>query len=354
MAVAALSVLRPQQSAFVLLRKALSSSNKRQHSSTVGENEEKGEGEDRSKVTSDRVEMCTLQQLSASLQLRSAASKMNQTGIRGDNETAALHLAVCLEELGESDRQLVDSDGTRFAEIFSRCTGGKYPKSNHLSSSSSSERAAVIQCMAATAAAMRDQSTVSERSSRDHRLLSEYSPQAGRGLTRCSGRSTLHPWTPLLDVLSFLDTPSVNWALHRAAFDGVLSETALEVPAALVSSYRTAGGDMGMLLRVLLSRGRLLEACHLATELVRSHSEKNATIIPREDKRRNVIIPYKTIDEVIIASRRYDTLTTNALASSIDQQRQRERVMASLKAELSQLEGALKRHFTLILAAEIN
>ena len=344
MAVTALSVIEPQHAAFVLLRtRTPSSSNERLYDTSMGEDEEKGPD-----LSDDPLSMRSVQQLSAYLQLRIAASMLTSTHADGSKEATALHLAITLEELEASEKPLVDSSSgySVSSNVLARCAGQRHPKGYP---SSSSGRARVIFSMASSAAARHVQmSAHSGSSSADHRLQSEYSPQGGCGMKGLT--STLHQWTPLLDTLALFDTPGLNWALHQAAFEGVLSERILEVPPALVESYRNAGGDMAALLRLLLAHGHLLEASYLATSLLELHgSAKTST-----NNKQSQIVPYNVIDEVIIAARQFISLISAAVTTTEDLRVAKGRERNALQSQVFKLEKAIKQHFILILAAEID
>lgn len=344
MAVTALSVIEPQHAAFVLLRtRTASSSNEKLYDASVGEDEEKGED-----LSDDPLSMRSVQQLSVHLQLRVAASMLTNTHADGSREATALHLAIILEELEASEKPLVDSSTGYSASynILTRCAGRQNPKGHP---SSSWGRAGVIFSMASSAAARHVQMSASSgSSSANHRLQSEHSPQGGRGLK--GSAPTLHQWTPLLDALALFDTPGLNWALHLAAFEGVLSECILEVPPALVESYRNAGGDMAALVRLLLAHGHLLEAIYLATSLIESHGGAKSC----KGSKQSQIVPYNVIDEVIIAARRFISLTTTAPLTTEDLRVAKERERKALQSQVLKLEKAVKQHFILILAAEID
>jgi hypothetical protein len=342
-AVTALSVIEPQHAAFVLLRtRAPSSNNDRMYDASMGEYEEKGPD-----LSDDPLSMRSVQQLSAYLQLRIAASMLTHSHADGSKEATALHLAIILDELEASEKPVVDpsSGYSASSNVLTRCAGQRHPKGHP---SSSSGRASVIFSMASSAAARHVQISTRSGSSRaNHRLQSEYSPQGGRGMK--GSTSTLHHWTPLLDALALFDTPGLNWALHLAAFEGVLSERILEVPPALVESYRNAGGDMAALLRLLLAHGHLLESSYLATSLVEAHGGVKSSNSNKQSK----IVPYNVIDEVIIAAKRFISFISTAATTTQDLRVAKERERNALQSQVLKLEKAIKQHFILILAAEI-
>ena len=356
-AVAALSVLKPQQAQFVLLRtKSSHGSNKRQYSATLGDDEEKLS--DTIGPSYDHLLMRTAQQLSVSLQLRSALSKINESGIRGGRESTALHLAISLDELEVNDRLAIEAEGLNPYDIINSCLPERESRgSTSVSSSSASSFKSTVISAIGSAASLHQHTTASSSSSSssstDHRLHSQYSPQGGRGLTQCQASSLQHPWTPLLEALAFLDTASTNWTLHRAAFEGILAERTVGLPSALISSYRSVGGDEAALLRILLAHGHLLEACYLATRLIQSHTEQSSSHQGRVIGKGNKIIPYKTIDELIISSRKYFSLISYNSITSDEEKREYDQANNWLKSQVSQLENALKMHFVSVLSAEI-
>ena len=353
-AVVALSAMKPQVGAYVLLRtKAMSLvGNKRPFSTTVEEN-------DSTKLlpSYDHLSMRTVQQLSASLQLRLALSKVNEADNRGGKDFTALHLAVCLDELEDSDMLLLEEDGMNPSEILSSCLGEKYLNGSGFPTSASlsrSYRSYVIYAIA-SATVLSQQYDSSSGSSNDYRLHSPYTPKGnGSGnFPPLVGSSSSINWSPLLDALAYLDSSSVNWSLHRSAFEGILKEGIHELPPVLVASYCSSGGDMGVLLRMLMSHGYLLEACRTAKQLMEAYDVGKSTNMPSAEKSKYQIIPYKVIDEIVLATRKYFQLSSLAVVSSLEEEIQRERSRSELKSHLIQLETAIRRHFTLILAAEI-
>ena len=350
-----MSAIKPRVGAYVLLRTEATSSvgNKRSFSTTV-------EGNDSTKLlpSYDHLSMRTVQQLSASLQLRLALSNVHKSGTRGGREFTALHLAVCLDELEDSDMLLLEQDGMNPSEILSLCLGEKYFNGSGFPPSASSSlsrsyRSYVIFAIA-SATVLSQQYGSSSSSSNDYRLHSPYTPKGtGSGRGTLVGSSSSINWSPLLDALAYLDSSSVNWSLHRSAFEGILKEGIHELPPLLVASYCSSGGDMGALLRMLLSHGHLLESCRTAKQLVEAYNVGKSTNMPSAEKSKNQIIPYKVIDEIILAARKYFQLSSLAVVSSLEEEIQRERSRNELKSHLIQLETSIRRHFTLILAAEI-
>ena len=356
----------------MLLRtRAPFSSGNRQYDATLKDDEARMY--DKSLPSYDHLSMRTVQQLSVSLQLRLTLSKINSAGCRGGKEFSALHLAVGLDALEDSDMLQLEQDGLRPSDVVSLCLDEKHLRgsgflSNAAPSSSSSSiapgsyRSAVIFAIASATTICRQYDSNSNSgsssnggSSSDHRLYSQYIPQGGKGLSFCVGTSTFINWSPLLDALAHFDTPSLNWALHKSAFEGILKAGMHEVPPALISSYKNCGGDMAVFLRILMSYGRLLEACHIAIGLIESYSIQGNSNMPNTTKCKvkNQIIPYKIIDEVILASKKYFQISSLAVVSSLEEEIQRDRVFNDLKSQVAQLERAIKMHFTVILAAEM-
>lgn len=353
MAVVALSVIEPRHAAFVLVRNRESSIGfKRQNQFDEGEVGGGGEA-----PSDDPLVMLTAQQLSASLQLRFAVTSMTPA-LHGCKQATALNLSSCLAKLDE--KQKLTDDYLRSPEItsdiLSRCTGADlsvaYPSSSSSSSSSSKQAAVVFTMASSIASELRSGTHRVNSSSADHRLHSLYSPQGGRGSHQGS-RSSLHPWTPLLDALALFDDSSHNWALHRAAFEGVIKERVIEIPSSLVQSYRCAGGDMAFLLRLLMSHGYLLDVCRLATSLVQSNGEPISQLNSgsRSSKCR-LPLPYTVIDAVITSSKAYLSQSLEHI-TSVELYNEHEVMRKLLRTSVTQLENAIRQHFKLILAAEL-
>ena len=357
MAVVALSVIEPRHAAFVLVRNRESSIGyKRPNQFSEGEGGGGGGGE---APSDDPLVMLTAQQLSASLQLRLAVTSMTPA-LHGCKQATALNLSSCLAKLDE--KQKLTDDYLRSPEItsgiLSRCTGADlsvtHPSSSSSSSSSSKQAAVVFTMASSIASELRSGTHRVNSSSADHRLHSLYSPQGGRGSHQGS-RSSLHPWTPLLDALALFDDSSQNWALHRAAFEGVIKERVIEIPSSLVQSYRRAGGDMAFLLRLLMSHGYLLDVCRLATSLVQSNgepiSQHNSGSSSRSSKCR-LPLPYTVIDAVITSSKSYLSQSLEQI-TSVELYNEHEAMRKLLRTSVTQLENAVRQHFKLILAAEL-
>ena len=353
-AVVALSVIEPRHAAFVLVRNRESSIGvKRQNQFDVGEGEGGGPSD-------DPLLMLTAQQLSASLQLRLAVANTSPA-LYGCKQATALHLASCMKGLDE--KQKLSDDYLRNPEIvsdvLSRCTGADLSATYPSSSSSSSKQAAVVFTMASSIAAeLRSGTHRASSSSADHRLHSSYSPQGGRGVLQGS-RTSLHPWTPLLDGLALFDDSSQNWALHRAAFEGVVEERIMEIPSALVESYRSAGGDMAFLLKLLISHGYLLDVCLLTTSLVQSKGESinqrssgSGGGSSSSSSKSRLPLPYTVIDAVITSSKNYLSHSLEHV-TSVELYNEHEVTRKLLRTAVTQLENAVKQHFKLLLAAEI-
>lgn len=351
MAVVALSVIEPRHAAFVLVRNRDSSIRfRRQNQFSVCE------GEGGEAPSDDPLVMLTAQQLSASLQLRLAVTSVTPA-LHGCKQATALNLSSCLGKLDE--KQKLTDDYLRSPEItsdiLSRCTGADllvaYPSSS--SSSSSSKQAAVVFTVASSIVLeLRSGTHRVNSSSADHRLHSLYSPQGGRGSHQGS-RSSLHPWTPLLDALALFDDFSQNWALHRAAFEGVIKERVIEIPSSLVQSYRRAGGDMAFLLRLLMSHGYLLDVCRLATSLVQSNGEPICQVSSgSRSSKCKLPLPYTVIDAVITSSKAYLSQSLEHI-TSVELYNEHEVMRKLLRTSVTQLENAIRQHFKLILAAEL-
>jgi hypothetical protein len=352
-AVVALSVIEPRHAAFVLVRNRDSSVGvKRQNQFDVGDGEGGGGPSD------DPLLMLTAQQLSASLQLRLAVANTTPA-LHGCKQATALHLASCMKGLDE--KQKLSDDYLRNPEIvsdvLSRCTGADLSTTYPSSSSSSSKQAAVVFTIASSIAAeLRSGTHRASSSSADHRLHSSYSPQGGRGVLQGS-RTSLHPWTPLLDALALFDGSSQNWALHRAAFEGVVEERIMEIPSALVESYRSAGGDMAFLLKLLMSHGYLLDVCRLTTSLVQSKGESinqrsSGSGSSSSSSKSKLPLPYTVIDAVITSSKNYLSHSLEHI-TSVELYNEHEVTRKLLGTAVTQLENAVKQHFKLLLAAEI-
>lgn len=350
-AVVALSVIEPRHAAFVLVRnRETSICVKRQNQFDVGEGEQGGPSD-------DPLLMLTAQQLSASLQL---AVTNTSPALFGCKQATALHLSSCMKGLDE--KQKLSDDYLRNPEIvsdvLSRCTGADLSTTYPSSSSSSSKQAAVVFTMASSIAAeLRSGIHRASSSSADHRLHSSYSPQGGRGVLQGS-RTSLHPWTPLLDALALFDDSSQNWALHRAAFEGVVKERIMEIPSALVQSYRSAGGDMAFLLKLLMSHGYLLDVCRLTTSLVQSKGDSigqrnSGSGSSSSSSKSRLPLPYTVIDAVITSSKNYLSHSLEHV-TSVELYNEHEVTRKLLRTAVTQLENAVKQHFKLLLAAEIN
>ena len=350
MAVVALSVIEPRHAAFVLVRNREASLGfqKRNQFGT-------GEGVEGEAPSDDPLVMLTAQQLSASLQLRLAVTGMTPA-LYGCKQATALNLSSCLERLDEKQKLLDDYlRSTEVAsEILSRCTGADLSVTSPSSSSSSKQAGVVFAIASSIASELRSGvHKVSSRSA-DHRLHSNYSPQGGRGVLQKS-QSSLHPWTPLLDALALFDDSSQNWSLHRAAFEGVVKERIMEIPSALVESYRSAGGDMAFLLRLLMSHGYLLDVCRFATSLVQSRGEsinQPCSDSSSSSSKCRLPLPYTVIDAVITSCKTYLSQTLEHV-TSVELYKEHEIMRKVLRTGVTLLENAIRQHFKRILAAEI-
>jgi hypothetical protein len=346
--VVALSAVTPRDAAFVLTRiQTPSSSNKRPHS--VITDEEKGiNGTEPSGVeSSDILVMRTITQLSTLQQARGVIlnnERIARGGQEGSRLSSALHLAIGLEECGQG---LEDKADIKLAkDAIAECISKYIPVDI---SSSSSAVAPVIFSIAAAISRQYQQYNDSTSSNHDERLRLQYGPQGGQGLR--SQTASLNMWTPLLDYLAFLDTPSQNWALYRAAFEGALHDDILpSMPIALISSFSDAGGDMAVLIRILMSHGHLSQACHTVSSVISSAIEGNGS--SREFQKKK-IIPYIVIDEVIVACKKY-FLLIDASESSPEEKSEVDRTTKSIRFEHSQLEKILKTYFMMILSEEMN
>jgi hypothetical protein len=121
------------------------------------------------------------------------------------------------------------------------------------------------------------------------------------------------------------------------------------MPIALIDSFSNAGGDIAVLIRILMKHGHLSRACHIASSLISSAIESSSNSM----EFKKIIIPYNVIDEVIIACKKY-FLLIEASESTTEDVGEFNRTTKSIRFEHSQLEKILKTYFMMILSEEMN
>lgn len=358
--------------------------------------------------SSDILSMKTVQQLSTSLHLRLLSllneknkrnPPFNTTGSLIDNDNklySALYAALSLEKLQQQEinNDFKEINSSNVYNIIVECIAIKIPKEFKFSGNKVAE---IIFNLAVNASIKQnyynttntpsnitnnsdnsiDSSSsiiISGSCNHDEKLHSKLSVQGGKGLMSSNNKTfptSLDIWTPLIDLLAYLDSSGSNWLLHQVAIEGVLYLQILPyIPLVLVKSYSNCHGDIAVLLRVLLSKGQLSEACYLAATFISEHTHDNMNItnssnninsidsnsnnnnIIMESSQKSQTVPYTVIDEIIIATKKYFLLYENKFFSKELKENQK-LIYLKLKSDFLLLEKNLEKYFTMVLAMEM-
>jgi len=207
-----------------------------------------------------------------------------------------------------------------------------------------------------------------------------FAPSAGRGLgTSAQLRASGEGLSAVHDALYFFDGPGSNWAMYRAAVDGV-AEANQQQPASRPLLYAfndvvtcpsraddevassgpgdSPSDDVATLMRTLVATGNVSLACDLAVHVLSTSGDNAAG----KARGRPNPVPYHAVDAVLLAAERllavFERHEAHLASCSPGRTPKAAQALLAEKAALTlshaQVQRTLRIHFATLLSTEVS